>query len=178
MRECVRLAREEQRVVVMIEPIALYPTRDLLETKDEGWMTTYPSPDRRIGLGEVGVDGDGPLAILTYGNGRYLSTQAAADLGAEDIETRIIDIRWLSPLPIEGIVAALAGSHKVLIVDECRTTGSQSEALMALLHEHTDLPHTRLAAEDSFIATGPAYAATMPSRESIAAAARTLWSSK
>jgi 2-oxoisovalerate dehydrogenase E1 component len=43
------------------------------------------------------------------------------------------------------------------------------------MHERTGLPHARIAAEDSFIATGPAYAATMPSRNSIAAAARALW---
>ncbi len=149
--------------------------RDLMEDKDGGWLSTYPAPDRRIGLGEVGVDGDGPLAILTYGNGRYLATQAARDLKAEGIATRIIDLRWLAPLPADGILSALEGAEKVLIVDECRTTGSQSEALMAFLHERTALPHSRIAAEDSFIATGPAYAATMPSRESIAAAARTLW---
>ncbi|UWQ91733.1 MFS transporter [Rhodobacteraceae bacterium M382] len=175
MRECVRLAREEQRVVVMVEPIALYPMRDLIGEKDGGWLSTYPEPDRRIGLGEVGVEGDGPLAILTYGNGRYLSTQAAADLRAQGIETRIIDLRWLAPLPLEGVLAALGGAEKVLVVDECRTTGSQSEALMAMLHEQTDLPHARIAAQDSFIATGPAYAATMPSRASITEAARTLW---
>jgi 2-oxoisovalerate dehydrogenase E1 component len=176
LRECVRLAREEQRVVVMVEPIALYPMRDLLAEKDGGWMARYPSPDRRIGLGQVGVEGDGPLAILTYGNGRYLSTQATADLKAQGIDTRIIDLRWLAPLPSDGILAALDGASKVLIVDECRTTGSISEALMALLHEQTALPHARIAAHDSFIATGPAYAATMPSRDSIVEAARTLWS--
>ncbi len=175
MRECVRLAREDQRVVVMVEPIALYPMRDLMAEKDGSWMSHYPAPDRRISLGEVGVDGDGPLAILTYGNGRYLSTQAADDLKAEGIGTRVIDLRWLAPLPIEGILAALDGAQKVLIVDECRTTGSQSEALMAFLQERSDLPHARIAAFDSFIATGPAYAATMPSRASIAAAARKLW---
>ncbi|WP_294226032.1 thiamine pyrophosphate-dependent enzyme [uncultured Shimia sp.] len=178
MRECVRLAREEQRVVVMVEPIALYPMRDLTTDKDNGWMATYPSPDQSIALGEVGVDGDGPLAILTYGNGRYLSTQAAADLKAQGINPRVIDMRWLAPLPVEGILAALKGAEKVLIVDECRTTGSQSEALMALLQEQTDLPHARVAAHDSFIATGPAYAATMPSRESIAEAAKALWSQR
>lgn len=175
LRECVRLAREENRVVVMVEPIALYPMRDLIDDKDAGWMATYPAPDERIALGEVGVDGDGPLAILTYGNGRYLSTQAAVDLRATGIDTRVIDMRWLAPLPTNGIIAALKGAQKVLIVDECRTTGSQSEALMALLHERTALPHARIAAEDSFIATGPAYAATMPSRSSIVQAATTLW---
>ena len=178
LRECIRLAREEQRIVVMVEPIALYPMRDLLDEKDGGWMASYPSPDRRIALGEVGIDGKGPLAILTYGNGRYLSTQAAADLKAENIDTRIIDLRWLAPLPVEGILAALKGAEKVLIVDECRVSGNISEALMALLHEETNLPHARIAAHDSFIATGPAYAATMPSRTSIAEAARTLWNAR
>ncbi len=175
LRECVRLAHEEQRVVVFVEPIALYPMRDLITDKDGGWMAQYPAPDQRIGLGHVGVDGDGPLAILTYGNGRYLSTQAVTDLAADGISARVIDMRWLAPLPINGILEALQGAKKVLIVDECRTTGSQSEALMAMLQEQTSLAHARIAALDSFVATGPAYAATMPSRSSIAAAARALW---
>lgn len=175
LRECVRLAREEQRVVVFVEPIALYPMRDLHEDKDKGWMQLYPAPDERIGLGEVGVTGDGPLAILTYGNGHYLSRQAARQLADKGINTRIIDIRWLAPLPAEGIARALQGARKVLVVDECRQSGNVSEALMSLLHERIDLPHARIAATDSFIATGPAYAATMPSRESIAAAAEALW---
>jgi 2-oxoisovalerate dehydrogenase E1 component len=44
-----------------------------------------------------------------------------------------------------------------------------------MLTEHCSLPTARLAAEDSFIATGPAYAATMPSVESITNAAIKLW---
>lgn len=175
LRESVRLAREEQRVVVFVEPIALYPMRDLHEEKDGGWMRTYPSPDQRIALGEVGVSGNGPMAILTYGNGHYLSQQAAKTLASEGIATRIIDMRWLAPLPVQGIREALQGAEKVLIVDECRKTGGQSEALMAMLAETCDLPHARLAAEDSFIATGPTYAVTMPSANSIAEAVRALW---
>lgn len=175
LRECVRLAREENRVVVFVEPIALYPMRDLFEEKDGGWMCHYPAPDQRIELGKVGVEGNGPLAILTYGNGRFLSTQAAMDLQKNGVETRVIDMRWLAPLPVEGLLEALEGAERVLIVDECRTTGSQSEALMAMLHENSDLPHSRIAADDSFIATGPAYAATMPSRASIVKAAQALW---
>ena len=46
---------------------------------------------------------------------------------------------------------------------------------MTMLSERSTLPVARLAAVDSFIATGPAYAATMPSHESIVAAALALW---
>lgn len=175
LRECVRLAREEQRVVVFVEPIALYPMRDLHATKDGGWMRSYPAPEQRIELGKVGVHGDGSdLAIVTYGNGRYLSTQAQQELAARGVDARIIDLRWLAPLPQEALLKALQGAKHVLIVDECRVTGSQSEALMALFAEHSDLPTARIAASDCFIATGPAYGATLPSKDSIVAAALTL----
>ncbi len=173
LRECVRLAREEQRVVVFLEPIALYPMRDLHEAQDAGWMTTYPSPDQRIALGEVGVHGDGTdLAIVTYGNGHYLSQKALPALQAAGLKPRVIDMRWLAPLPAEALRATTKGCKHILIVDECRRTGSQSEGLMAFFAENSaDTPIARVAAEDCFIATGPAYAAPLPSEESIVEAA-------
>ena len=173
LRECVRLGREEQRLVVFLEPIALYPMRDLHEAGDGGWMMRYPDPSERIAFGEVGRHGDGEdLAILTFGNGTYLSRQAQKRLEADGIAARVIDIRWLSPLPENAILEAVSGCRKALIVDETRRTGGLADALMTLLTERTDLPHARLSAEDSFIATGPAYAATMPSAEGIAVAGR------
>ncbi|RYE54088.1 MAG: MFS transporter, partial [Rhizobiaceae bacterium] len=178
LRECVRLAREEQRVVVFLEPIALYPMRDLHTAGDGGWLSLYPPPTERIALGEVGRHGDGKdVAILTFGNGVHLSMQARQGLSEDGVDARVIDVRWLSPLPEDAIVAALEGVGRVLIVDETRRTGGVAEALMAMLTERTDLPHARLVAEDSFIATGPAYAATMPSVDSICDAARNLMKS-
>src|SRR5690606_32935122 len=59
LRECVRLAREEQRVVVFLEPIALYPMRDLHAEKDAGWMRLYPARAETVAQGEVGVEGQG-----------------------------------------------------------------------------------------------------------------------
>lgn len=172
LRECVRLAREEQRVVVFLEPIALYPMRDLHADKDAGWMTTYPDPSEVIPFGEVGVHGKGEdLAIVTFGNGYYLSRQAEKRLAEAEVKARVIDTRWLSPLPEEALVQAVAGAKRILVVDETRRTGGLAEALMALFHERCDVPLARITAEDSFIATGPAYAATMPSADSIFAAA-------
>jgi len=175
LRECVRLAREEQRLVVFLEPIALYPMRDLHEAGDGGWMQSYPDPSERIGMGEIGQTGDGTdVAIVTFGNGTYLSTQAQRRLAADGIDTRVIDIRWLSPLPERAILGAVAGCKSVLVVDETRRTGGVAEGVMTLLGERSSIPHARLVAEDSFIATGPAYAATMPSADSIVQAAKDL----
>ena len=130
LRECVRLAREEQRVVVFLEPIALYMTRDLHVPDDGLWAFDYPGPDDLdlpvTSLNDVGIFGESSdIAIITYGNGYFLSRQAEKILReSHDITSRIIDIRWLVPLPIENILHAVKDAKKVLIVDECRRSGS------------------------------------------------------
>ncbi len=174
-RECIRLARDEQRVIVFLEPIARYMTRDLLTDGDDRWAGVYPAfdPQHTMRSDDIGVRGDGTdLAIVTYGNGVFLAEQAAESLQADHgIGVRIIDLRWLAPLPIDAVATAAEPCRSILIVDECRETGSQSEAIMALLAERGRHDVERECAADSFIATGPAFGATLPSRESIIAAA-------
>ena len=178
LRECARLAREEQRLVVFVEPIALYPMRDLHADKDGAWMQTYPAPDQTIGFGQVGQQGIGEdLAIVTFGNGCYLAQQALPALTALGLATRIIDMRWLSPLPAQALIAATKDCRHILIVDETRHSGGIAEALMALFAENSAAKTARLTATDSFIATGPAYAATLPSTQALIAAAQSLTAS-
>ncbi|MHA6722168.1 dehydrogenase E1 component subunit alpha/beta [Sphingomonas sp. RS2018] len=178
LRECVRLAHEEGRVVVFVEPIALYMTRDL-HAEGDGLMTatyTAPADTAPICLGEVGVHGNGgDIAIVTYGNGAFLSRQALPLLAAAGVAARVIDLRWLAPLPDDALLAAVGDTARVLIVDECRITGSQSEALMAFFTERTPDKHVaRIAAEDSFIPLGKGATLTLPSRDDIVAAALAL----
>lgn len=175
LRECVRLAREEQRLVVFLEPIALYPMRDLHDPGDGLWLRHYPAPGERIGFGEVTVHGNGnDLAMISYANGLHLSLQAQKRLAEAGVASRVIDLHWLNPLPDAAMLEAIGDAARVLVVDETRRTGGLAEALMALLAERTDKPIARHVAEDSFIPTGPAYAATMPSADSIVAAAGAL----
>ena len=180
LRECVRLAREEQRVVVFIEPIALYMTRDLHGEKDGQWTSLYapPGTGTPIRIGDIGQFGSGrDLAIITYGNGYYLSRQAEKMLAEEHgLNLRVIDLRWLAPLSEAAIIEAVSPCEAVLVVDECRVTGSQSEALMTLLAERLDgdRPVARIAADDSFIPLGRAATVTLPSRDGIVDAALAL----
>jgi 2-oxoisovalerate dehydrogenase E1 component len=177
LRECVRLAREEQRIVVFVEPIALYMTRDLHAEGDGLWTSIYEAPGTdEIRLGQLGVYGQGQdLAIITYGNGYYLSRQAEALLAADGVKARVIDLRWLAPLDPTALTAAVGNAARVLIVDECRVTGSQSEALMALVMEHMpEKKVARIAADDCFIPLGKAATIPLPSRDDIVAAAKDL----
>lgn len=175
LRSAVRAAHEHGRVVVFIEPIALYMTKDLHETGDSGWSFPYPSPDEEIPVGQFAVYGESDrLAIITYGNGYYLSRQAAKVLAdTHGVAPKIIDLRWLAPLDEAALAKAVDGIEHVLVVDECRRTGSQSEALITLLVERCqNIPKmARVTAEDCFIPLGKAYNVLLPSKESIVAAA-------
>jgi 2-oxoisovalerate dehydrogenase E1 component len=176
LRECVRMAHEDGRVVVFVEPIALYHTTDLSEPEDGGWTAPYAAPDvaAKITFGEPAIYGTGTeLAIITYGNGYYLSRQAEAEIRASGIDLRIIDLRWLHPLNDQAVLAAVADCRKILIVDETRRSGSLSEKLMTILTEAgRGGAVSRITAEDCFIPLGPAAELVLPSKKSIIDAAK------
>ena len=135
LREAFRLARDEQRVVIFLEPIALYNLVDLNTDGDAAWSHPLREPeDIRPGRVAISLDHGSDLLILTYGNGHYLSHQAAAILGKEHgVGIQIIDIRWLHPLPGDEIISKARKASRILIVDECRQTGSVSEEIITLI---------------------------------------------
>ena len=179
LRACAEIAIRERRVIVFLEPIALYQTKDLHEEGDGLWASIYESPEsnaKQINYGDVGVNGSGKtVCILSYGNGYFLSCQAQKHLAEKKIAVRVIDLRWLAPLNEEGIIAQVRECESVLIVDECRKTGSLSEGLMTLMVEsNINMPMARLCADDSFIPIGTAATLTLPSMEQIIEAAESL----
>src|SRR5690606_5093889 len=101
--------------------------------------------------------------------------QAEKLLAAEGVKARVIDMRWLGPVDEDKLLAAVGEAKRILIVDECRITGSQSEGLMALFTERAPGKKLRrIAADDSFIPLGKAATLTLPSRDGIVAAAKEL----
>jgi 2-oxoisovalerate dehydrogenase E1 component len=174
LRESVRMAHEDGRVVVFVEPIALYHTSDL-HSGDGGWASHYAAPAdaQQISYGTSHIHGDGSdLCIITYGNGYYLSRQAEAELIASGISLRIVDLRWLHPLYPEQFLTAAKECKKILIVDEARRSGSLSEKLMTIFTEAgRGADVCRITAEDCFIPLGPAAELVLPSKESIIDAA-------
>ena len=173
LRSCVQLAQQQRRIVVFLEPIALYMMKDLHQTGDNGWLFQYPNLHESIELGEIQVEGDSEdVAIISYGNGYYLTRQAAKILeDKHQIQVKTIDLRWLAPLNEQALLAAVKQVKNVVIVDECRKTGSLSEALMTLFMEKLiPLPTLkRITGDDSFIPIGSAWQYVLPSNEDIVA---------
>lgn len=188
LRQCVAMAHEEKRVIVFLEPIALYMTRDLYEPDDGLWASVYQSPDAEpenaisdkadaMAYAEPGVSGDGTdLCILTYANGYYLSRKAARILEKEKkLGVKVVDLRWLVPLNTTRIIEEVNTCKHTLIVDECRHSGSISEALMTLLvEEHVTTTFSRITAEDSFIPLAEAANLVLPDVNAIVEAALSL----
>lgn len=171
LRTAVREAYENGRVVVFVEPIALYMTKDLYKPKDGKWRFQYPSIKEKIPVGEFATYGNGrSLTIITFGNGLYLSLQAKKAIEKKlKKKIKVIDLRWLSDINIKQLLNAIGTCKKVLIVDECRRSGCYGEGIFnRLMDESTKPLNIKLhAAEDSFISLGEAATATLPSKESI-----------
>nr|WP_246281757.1 thiamine pyrophosphate-dependent enzyme [Fodinicola acaciae] len=176
LRTCVASAAVDGSVSVFLEPIALYHTRDLHVEGDGEWMTAYPSAGSHVPLGSARTYGDGTdLTIITFGNGAPMSLRVAKKLADSGKNARVVDLRWLAPLPVGDIVAAAEATGRVLVVDETRRTGGVSESVVTAL---VDAGFTgrigRVASEDSFIPLGAAANLVLLSEDTIERAAARL----
>ncbi|MGN6791028.1 MAG: thiamine pyrophosphate-dependent enzyme [Streptosporangiaceae bacterium] len=180
LRTCLASASEDGSVCAIIEPIALYHERDLHEPGDGGWLAPYPPPEawarNHAPVGSGRVHGDGSdLTIVTFGNGLRLSLRAAANLERGGIGCRILDLRWLAPLPVGDLVSEATATGAVLVADETRRSGGVSEGVItALADVGFRGPVARVASEDSFIPLGAAARTVLLSQDAIETAAKEL----
>ena len=182
LRTCLAAARTQGSVCVFLEPIALYHTRDLFDAGDGGWLAPYAPPARwaetHVPIGRARSYGDGrDLTIVTFGNGLRMSLRAAVRLTQEGVSCRVLDLRWLAPLPVEDLVRAAELTGKVLIADETRHSGGVSEGVIAeLVGAGFQGQIARVTSADSFIPLGAAADHVLLSEEEIEEAARKLLS--
>ncbi len=175
LRECLALAGEG-RVCVFLEPIALYHQRDLLDG-DTWWTAPYAPPmgvESGSELGQLRVYGTGcDVLLVTFGNGVRMSLRAAAQLAEEGIETTVLDLQWLSPLPREELLLCADEFDRIVVVDETRESGGVSESVVTALVDGGYLGRlSRVTSVDSFIPLGPAADHVLLSETEIVAAAR------
>ncbi|MFU8850035.1 transketolase C-terminal domain-containing protein [Micromonospora sp. SL1-18] len=182
LRTCLAAAAVDGSVCAFLEPIALYHTRDLYSDGDGEWLGEYAEPGawaaRHVPIGRARVYGVGSaedVTIITFGNGVRMSLRAAATLADEGIGTRVVDLRWLAPLPVADIVREASATGRVLVVDETRRSGGVGEGVIAALVDGGYVGAARrVAGLDSFVPLGPAARQVLVSEEAITQGARTL----
>jgi 2-oxoisovalerate dehydrogenase E1 component len=180
LRTCLAAASVDGAVCVFLEPIALYHTRDLFDTNDRAWLAPYSPPnewqEQHAPIGSARVHGRGrDLTIVTFGNGTYMALRVQRRLQQDGIETRVVDMRWLAPLPVADIIREAEQTGRVLIVDETRRSGGVSEGVVgALVDAHFDGSISRVNSEDSFVPLGEAANHVLLGEDQIDTAARAL----
>jgi 2-oxoisovalerate dehydrogenase E1 component len=173
LRTCAAQAVAHGTTSVFLEPIALYHQRDLHRSGDEGWVAADTAA---VPFGSARTYGDGTdLTIVAFGNGVYLSLRAARRLDDLGIGVRVVDLRWLAPLPVEDVLREAAATGRVLVVDETRRTGGVSEGVVtALVDAGFGGRIARVASEDSFVPLGDAALHVLVSEDQIEKAATDL----
>ena len=174
LRTCLDSASVDGTVCVFLEPIALYHTRDLHEDGDEGWLAPAAG---EAPLGAARVYGEGrDLTLVSWANGLRMSLRVARRLEAQGVSARVVDLRWLAPLPLDDLLREAGATGRVLVVDETRRTGGVSEGVVAsLVDAGFDGRIARVASKDSFIPLGDASSLVLLSEAEIEAAALALF---
>jgi 2-oxoisovalerate dehydrogenase E1 component len=156
LRTCVAAAKVDGTVSVIVEPIARYHTADLYEPGDRQWLAG--SDAGHVPIGRARTYGDGQdLTIVTSGNGVFLSLRAARHLSAHGVHCRVVDLRWIAPLPVDDILREADATGSVLVADETRAAGGISEGVLAALIDARFTGRmARVTSRDSFVPLGNA----------------------
>ncbi|MCU1656026.1 MAG: Transketolase central region [Pseudonocardiales bacterium] len=157
LRACLGAAAAHGQVSVFLEPIALYHERDLHAPGDRGWLGRYVI-DEDVAIGSARMHGDGnDLTIVSFGNGVRMSLRVAKRLSAQGIHARVLDMRWIAPLPVTDLLSAADATGRVLVVDETRHSGGVGEGVVTALVEHDFAGRIgRVASRDSYVPLGDA----------------------
>ncbi|MEY2446278.1 MAG: 2-oxoisovalerate dehydrogenase component [Ilumatobacteraceae bacterium] len=169
---CVAAAQVDGTVSVFLEPIARYHTQDLYEPGDRQWMAAIQA-DHHVPIGSARTYGHGlDLTIVTCGNGVLMSLRVAQRLAHRGIGVRVVDLRWLAPLPLDDLIRETHATRAVLVADETRASGGWSEGVITRLVEcGISTRIGRATSKDSFIPLGDAAKLVLLSEDEIETAA-------
>ena len=180
LRTCLAAAESDGTVSVLLEPIALYEEHDMLAPDDDAWRAPYPAPalwgSFHAPIGRASVWGNGAdLTLASFGNGLRMSMRVAAELERDGINCRVVDLRWLAPLPIEDVVREATATGRLLIVDETRRIGGVSEGLVTgVLEAGFGGRLARVTSRNTPVPVGPAAGLVLLSEKEISSTARAL----
>jgi pyruvate dehydrogenase E1 component beta subunit len=112
-RGMVLAALEDPDPVFIFEHATLYPLEDEIEEE------AAPVDIDHAVVRREGTD----VTVVTHGGSLGKCLEAAATLAEEGIEAEVVDLRSLRPLDMETVLASLAKTHRMVVVDEGWKTG-------------------------------------------------------
>ncbi|MFE3755856.1 alpha-ketoacid dehydrogenase subunit beta [Nocardia tengchongensis] len=131
-------ALQDPDPVLIFEPIALYNSEAELPA-DAGAVDIDSAVIRRAGT---------DATLVSYGGGLRVAEAAAEELAGDGISAEVIDLRTLRPLDESTVLASIARTHRLVVVDEGWRSVSISAEIAARAAENgyylLDAPITRV----------------------------------
>ena len=159
--------------VIFLEPKALFASKG-----------EVPQGEHLVPFGVARIAKPGrDFTLVAAGRMVPLSLEAAAKLESEGVSAEVIDLRTIVPLDVPAILASVAKTGKLLVVDEgyamCGLGAEIAAAVGEEAFDDLDAPVSRLTMDPVSHPLHPGLEAEcMPSVERIAAAARELMAGK
>ncbi|MCP5145868.1 MAG: alpha-ketoacid dehydrogenase subunit beta [Gammaproteobacteria bacterium] len=98
-----------------------------------GQMGEVPDGEHLVPFGKANVLREGKdVSIVTFGTTVRTSLDAADQLAEQGIEAEVVDLRTLVPLDENAIVATLARTGRMVVVDESRDRGGAGGYIAAI----------------------------------------------
>lgn len=157
------------------DPCVIIESRALYQLEGE----VDPGQIESVGGARLRRTGDDAV-IITWGTMMHHALEAASLLADEGIGVGVLDLRWLAPLDVAAIAAAVRAAHgRVIVAHEANLTGGFGAEIAAHIAEHLlyelDAPVIRIGTPDVRMPASPVLqAALIPTADTIAASVRHL----
>jgi pyruvate dehydrogenase E1 component beta subunit len=120
-----RSAIKDNNPVLVAEPALLYGAKG--EVPDEYY---------EIEIGKADVTREGSdITLVSYGYGMRPVNDAADKLASRGVSAEVLDLRSLSPVDMDAIVASVQKTNRVVVVDNARRRGGVMAEIAADLQE-------------------------------------------
>ncbi|MGH4032079.1 alpha-ketoacid dehydrogenase subunit beta [Actinomycetota bacterium Odt1-20B] len=155
------------------DPVVIFEHGSLYNVSGE-----LPESDGEVSIDRAAVRRAGDdITLITYGGSLPKTLDAADLLAADGIGAEVIDLRSLRPLDDATVMASVARTHHVVVIDEAWRTGSVAAEISARVTEQAfyelDAPVGRVcSAEVPIPYARHLEQAALPQAAGIAAAAR------
>lgn len=148
--------------VIFLEHMKLY--RSFREEVPEGEYT--------VEIGKAAVRREGTdVSIITYGAMVQESMKAAEALEKDGVSVEVIDLRTISPIDVETIIASVKKTNRAVVVQEAQKQAGIAANIVAEINDHAILsleaPVMRVAAPDSVFPCSQAETVWLPNHNDI-----------
>ncbi len=120
-----RSAIKDDNPVLVAEPALLYGAKG--EVPDEYY---------EIEIGKADVTREGSdITLVSYGYGMHPTNAAANTLAERGVSVEVIDLRSLSPIDMDALVASVQKTNRIVVVDTARRRGGVMAEVAADLQQ-------------------------------------------